>query len=103
MKGEGSGAGQLYIAPETARLFEQAESIAENSGDSFVTAERLLLALAMASGTPAARVLADSAAGLYTDPTVIERARVEFEERRGEDFEYRALLGDREPPLDYRL
>ncbi|MDX1574940.1 MAG: Clp protease N-terminal domain-containing protein, partial [Kiloniellales bacterium] len=59
-KVEGSGAGQLYIAPETARLFEQAESIAEKAGDSYVTAERLLLALALASGTPAARALADA-------------------------------------------
>ena len=56
-KVEGAGAGQLYIAPELARLFEQAETLAEKAGDSFVTAERLLLALAMASGTPAARAL----------------------------------------------
>ncbi len=57
-KVEGGGAGQLYLAPETARLFESAEKIAEKAGDSFVTAERLLLALAMASGTPAADALA---------------------------------------------
>ena len=57
---EGAGAGQLYIAPETARLFEQAETIAEKAGDSYVTAERLLLALALASGTPAAKALADA-------------------------------------------
>src|SRR5499425_938703 len=57
-KVEGGGAGQLYLAPETARLFESAEKIAEKAGDSYVTAERLLLALAMASGTPAAEALA---------------------------------------------
>ncbi len=56
-KVEGSGAGQLYLAPETARLFEQADTIAKKSGDSFVTAERLLLALAMAAGTKAADIL----------------------------------------------
>jgi ATP-dependent Clp protease ATP-binding subunit ClpB len=54
---EGGGAGQLYMAPETARLFEQAEKLADKAGDSFVTAERLLLALAMASGSPAADAL----------------------------------------------
>ncbi len=54
---EGSGAGQVFLAPETAKLFEQAEKIAEKAGDSYVTAERLLLALAMASGTPAAAAL----------------------------------------------
>jgi ATP-dependent Clp protease ATP-binding subunit ClpB len=56
-KVEGAGAGQLYIAPELARLFEQAETLAEKAGDSFVTAERLLLALVLASGTPAAEAL----------------------------------------------
>ncbi len=54
---EGAGAGQLYMAPETARLFEQAEKLADKAGDSFVTAERLLLALAMASGSPSADAL----------------------------------------------
>ncbi|MDP6873605.1 MAG: ATP-dependent chaperone ClpB [Alphaproteobacteria bacterium] len=56
-KVEGSGAGQLYMAPEMARLFESAEEIAEKAGDSFVTAERLLLALALATSTPAASAL----------------------------------------------
>jgi len=55
---EGSGAGQVYMAPELARLFEQAEKLAEKAGDQFVTAERLLLALALMAGTPAARALA---------------------------------------------
>jgi ATP-dependent Clp protease ATP-binding subunit ClpB len=56
-KVEGSGAGQLYLAPETARLFDQAEKLAEKAGDSYVTAERILLALAMAAGTQAADAL----------------------------------------------
>ena len=51
----------------------------------------------------AARVLAMTATDLYSNPALIERARKELEERRGADFEYSALLGDREPPLDYRL
>ncbi len=59
-KVEGGGAGQIYLTPETARLFEQAEKIAEQAGDNFVTAERLLLALALAKGTKAATILADA-------------------------------------------
>ncbi|GAB2186990.1 ATP-dependent chaperone ClpB [Roseibium sp. LAB1] len=43
------GSGQLYMGQATARLFEQAEKIADKAGDSFVTVERLLLALAMDS------------------------------------------------------
>ena len=54
------GSGQVYLAPETARLMEQAEQIADKAGDSFVTAERLLLALALADGTQAAKVLAQA-------------------------------------------
>ena len=42
----GSGAGQIYLAPETARVFDAAQKLAEKSGDSYVTAERLLQALA---------------------------------------------------------
>jgi ATP-dependent Clp protease ATP-binding subunit ClpB len=56
-KVEGGGAGQVYLAPETARLFESVEQIAEKAGDSFVTAERLLLALSMAKDTSAADIL----------------------------------------------
>ena len=57
---EGSGAGQVHLVPETAKVFDQAEQLAKKAGDSFVTVERLLLALAMASGTPAAKALASA-------------------------------------------
>jgi ATP-dependent Clp protease ATP-binding subunit ClpB len=57
---EGSGAGQLYLTPEIARIFEQAERIAEKAGDSFVTVERLLLALTMAKETTAGKALKDA-------------------------------------------
>jgi ATP-dependent Clp protease ATP-binding subunit ClpB len=60
-KVEGGGAGQLYLAPETAKVFEQAEQLMKKAGDSFVTVERLLLALAIEPGTGAQKAL--SAAG----------------------------------------
>ena len=56
-KVQGSGAGQLYVAPATARLFDNAEQIAQKAGDSYVTVERLLLALALEKGTEAAKIL----------------------------------------------
>jgi ATP-dependent Clp protease ATP-binding subunit ClpB len=59
-KVEGAGAGQVYLSPELARVFSSAETIAEKAGDSYVTAERLLLALAMAEGTPSARALKEA-------------------------------------------
>ena len=58
-KVEGGG-GQIYLAPETARLFDQAEQMAQKAGDTFVTAEYVLLALALASGTPAADILSQA-------------------------------------------
>src|SRR5437763_4958278 len=57
-KVEGSGAGQVYMSPELARIFDQAEKIAEKAGDSYVTVERLLLALTMASDTSGGKALA---------------------------------------------
>ncbi|MPZ08777.1 MAG: ATP-dependent chaperone ClpB [Kiloniellaceae bacterium] len=59
-KVEGAGAGQLYLAQETNDLFAQAEKLSEEAGDSFVTAERILLALTMLPGTAAAKALAAS-------------------------------------------
>jgi ATP-dependent Clp protease ATP-binding subunit ClpB len=55
---EGAGAGQVYVAPEAARLFAEAEKVAEKAGDSFVTVERLLLALTLLKGSAAAKALA---------------------------------------------
>src|SRR5271167_1762773 len=46
-KVEGGGAGQLYLEPALARVFETADKVADKAGDSFVTVERLLLALAL--------------------------------------------------------
>src|SRR5262245_10520292 len=59
-KVEGSGAGQVYMSPEIARVFASAEEIAKKAGDNYVTAERLLLALALAKGTPSAEILASA-------------------------------------------
>jgi aminobenzoyl-glutamate utilization protein B len=50
----------------------------------------------------ASKVLATTAVDLFTDPALVEGARLEFEERRGPDFTYESLVGDRAPPLDYR-
>ena len=57
---QGTGAGQLYLAPTTARLFDSAEKIAKKAGDSFVTVERLLLALAMDKSSEAGKILANA-------------------------------------------
>ena len=74
-KVEGSGAGQVYMSPELARVFEQAEQLAQRAGDSFVTVERLLLALAAAAGTGAAKALAAARVDAQSLNRAIEEVR----------------------------
>ena len=50
----------------------------------------------------AAKTMALTAIDLYKDPSIIETAKEELLRRRGPDFKYTPLTGDREPPLDYR-
>jgi len=50
----------------------------------------------------AAKVLAATAIDLFLDPQLVTAAREELERRRGPDFDYQPLLGDRAPPLEYR-
>ncbi len=57
-KVSGAGAGQVYLAPATARAFDAAEQAADKAGDSFVTVERLLLALALDKESEAGALLA---------------------------------------------
>jgi ATP-dependent Clp protease ATP-binding subunit ClpB len=59
-KVEGSGAGQVYASGEFTRVLQQAQTISEKAKDSFVTVERLLLALAMMPDTPSGRILKDN-------------------------------------------
>ena len=57
-KVSGGGAGQVYLDPALARVFETAEKAGEKAGDSFVTVERLLLALALEKNSDAGQILA---------------------------------------------
>ncbi len=54
------GSGQLYLAAPVAKVFDTAEKIAKKAGDSYVTVERLLLALAMEKAAGTAKILADA-------------------------------------------
>ncbi|HTV37027.1 MAG TPA: Clp protease N-terminal domain-containing protein, partial [Xanthobacteraceae bacterium] len=56
----GGGAGQIYLDPALARVFDAAEKAGEKAGDSFVTVERLLLALALERNSEAGKILANA-------------------------------------------
>ncbi|MES2291844.1 MAG: ATP-dependent chaperone ClpB [Pseudomonadota bacterium] len=73
------GSGQVYLAGETARLLDAAEQAAKKAGDSFVTAEYLLLALAMSGET--ARILKDAGA----TPQGINKAISDLRQGRSAD------------------
>lgn len=50
----------------------------------------------------AAKTLTLAAIELYQNEGLVEAAWEEFEAKRGPDYEYKSLLGERDPPLDYR-
>lgn len=50
----------------------------------------------------AAKTMALTAIDLYTNPSLIEKSKEEFNKARGNNFQYKALLGDRKPALNYR-
>ncbi|MDO4497252.1 MAG: amidohydrolase [Bacteroidales bacterium] len=54
------------------------------------------------SAIVAGKVFALSAIELFLNPKLIEQVKQEFNERRGNDFVYKPLLGDRRPAYDYR-
>src|SRR4030088_52956 len=74
-KGAGSGAGKIYLAPALARVFDQAEKVAQKSGDSYVTVERLLLALALDRGSEAGKILAGAGVSPQNLNAAIEALR----------------------------
>ncbi len=59
-KVQGAGAGGLHLDTALAKVLDSAQQTAEKNGDSFVTTEIMLLALTLATGTEAAKILASA-------------------------------------------
>ncbi|MFJ2458071.1 ATP-dependent chaperone ClpB [Pseudomonas neuropathica] len=74
-KVSGSGAGQVYMASELARVFDSAEKIAEKAGDSFVTVERLFQALVEDRSSDASKLLSDCGVNLQAVTAAISALR----------------------------
>tara|TARA_E500000081_G_scaffold11012_1_gene13274 strand:- start:2 stop:1429 length:1428 start_codon:yes stop_codon:yes gene_type:complete len=51
----------------------------------------------------AAKTIGATAIELFSNPIILNEAKKELDNRVGKDFEYKALLGDRKPPLNYRI
>ena len=69
------GGGQLYLAQPTSKVFDTAEQVAKKAGDSFVTVERLLLALAIEKDAKTANILAAAGVTPQTLNAAIEELR----------------------------
>jgi ATP-dependent Clp protease ATP-binding subunit ClpB len=74
-KVSGSGASGPSLTPGLARVFATAEKAAEKAGDSFVTVERLLLALAIEKETEAGKALGKAGVNPQSLNTAIEAIR----------------------------
>jgi ATP-dependent Clp protease ATP-binding subunit ClpB len=74
-KVSGGGAGQIYLDPALARVFDAAEKAGEKAGDSFVTVERLLLALAIEKDSEAGKILSKAGVTPQNLNTAIEALR----------------------------
>jgi ATP-dependent Clp protease ATP-binding subunit ClpB len=71
----GGGAGQIYLDPALARVFDAAEKAAEKAGDNYVTAERLLLALALDKSSEAGKILQKAGVSAQSLNAAVEALR----------------------------
>ena len=69
------GNGQLYLAQPLAKVFSTAEELSKKAGDSFVTVERLLTAMAMEKSAKTADILAKAGVTATALNRVIEDIR----------------------------
>ncbi len=69
------GSGQLYLAQPLAKVFTTAEEVAKKAGDSFVTVERLLTALAVEKSAKTADIIAKAGVTPVALNQVIEDIR----------------------------
>jgi ATP-dependent Clp protease ATP-binding subunit ClpB len=75
------GNGQLYLAQPLAKVFATAEELAKKAGDSFVTVERLLTAMAVEKSAKTADILAKAG----VTPTALNRVIEDIRKGRTAD------------------
>jgi ATP-dependent Clp protease ATP-binding subunit ClpB len=75
------GNGQLYLAQPLAKVFSTAEELAKKAGDSFVTVERLLTAMAVEKSAKTADILARAG----VTPTALNRVIEDIRKGRTAD------------------
>ena len=82
--------------------FETATWVPGTAAHSWQAAAASGSSIGFKGATVAAKVLALASIEILENAEIRDQARAEFESRRGDDFQYQPLIGDRLPPLDYR-
>ena len=101
-KGKGStDVGDVSWKTPTARL-RVATWVPGTSAHTWQAVAAGGMSIGMKGMINATKVLVGAAIDLYNDPKTVKNAKKELIERRGPGFNYYSMLGDRNPPLDYR-
>ena len=102
VKGKGStDVGDVSWMVPTARL-RIATWVPGTSAHTWQAVSAGGMSIGMKGMLNAAKVISGAAFDIYNDPNIVKDAKKELIERRGPKFNYYSMLGDREPPLDYR-
>jgi aminobenzoyl-glutamate utilization protein B len=99
--GASSDVGDVSWATPTAGL-STATFVPGSSGHSWQNVAAAGNTIGQKGMMVAAKTIALSAYDLFKTPEVLKAATKEFAERKGSEYKYEALLGDRKPALDYR-
>ncbi|MEC7621596.1 MAG: amidohydrolase [Candidatus Neomarinimicrobiota bacterium] len=101
-KGKGStDVGDVSWKTPTARL-RVATWVPGTSAHTWQAVAAGGMSIGMKGMINASKVLVGAAIDLYNDPKTVKNAKKELIERRGPGFNYYSMLGNRNPPLDYR-
>jgi len=73
-----------------------------SAGHSWQNVAAAGMSIGVKGAVNAAKTLALTGADLFANPDIVKKAKAELDQRRGADFTYKAMLGDRPPALDYR-
>ncbi|MBT8473167.1 MAG: amidohydrolase [Marinicaulis sp.] len=93
--------GDVSYATPTVGL-RAAGYVPGTSGHSWQSSAAAGMSIGFKGAHLASKTLALAAIELFSNEELRIEARKEFDDARGEDYEYYSLLGDRDPPLDYR-
>jgi len=73
-----------------------------SAGHSWQNVAAAGMSIGLKGAAVAAKTLSLTGAELLSNPELIAQAKAELKQRQGEGFTYKAMVGDRPPPLDYR-